>query len=449
MGIPTVTIAREGFARVVANAFLGMNFPAEAPMVVYPVEMFLYSSNLTSLEQKIDELIAGLTKWKPEKIQEKKVIIPPKVRVGGQDYEEAVANMNNLFLRKMWSDGLPVVPPTKERVNWLLTGTDLPPDKVVAKILPRGGIVTVETIAVNLAMAGGRPEYMPVLIASIEAISIPEFGQHKKSSSTNSVYLAVVVNGPMTKQIRLGSGYGCLGPDPLHPAGASIGRAIRFLLQDAGGAIPGIVTMAIFGGSARYTNAVFAEDEDGLPSDWESLNVEQGFLRWSNTVTTLFVNSATNIACAETGDKESGLETLSMTAAVIGIPNASYWVQWPNDPKAVAGILLMARGTAQGLSRLGWCKKEVMAYLWENSKVPASKMNQLIRTYIKQDPMPISMSPNGIKIVVAGGLQSGHLMWLQVGCSPQQPASTEMKLPANWEELLMKAKEDLGPLPEN
>ena len=453
MGIPTVTVTREGFSQVVGNAFAGMKFPAEAPHVAYPIGMFLPGSDLTPLEGKKDELIAGLTKWKPN-MKDKKVITPPRLRVEGQNYEEAVDNINNLFLRNMWSDGLPIRPPTKERVDWLLTGVDISPDKEIAKILPRGGMVTVETIAVNLAMAGGRPEYMPVLIASIEAISAPQSQHHRMNSTTCSTYPAVIVNGPITKQIRLNSGYGCLGPDPLHPAGASIGRAIRFLLQDAGGAIPGIGTMSIYGGPARYTNVVFAEDEAGVPINWETFNVEQGFPQGSNVVTIYPVASTTNIIGSEVGDKESGLECLKIAAGVMGIPNGNYWLTAYN-PEGAAGILLMARGTAQALSKLGWAKQEVKSYLWENSKVPASKVARRVKEImsrngiIKQDPIPISMSPKGIKIVVAGGLQSGHMMWLQVGHGPEQLTSTEMKLPANWDELLRKAEEDLGPLPVN
>ncbi|MFC1989370.1 hypothetical protein ACFLVW_02210 [Chloroflexota bacterium] len=453
MGIPIVVVTREGFPPVVANAFTGMGFPAEASMVVYPIPMFIPGSDLTPIEEKLDDLIDGLTKWKP-KAEGKKVIIPPKVRVEGKDYEEAFANVNKLFLRNKWSDGLPIIPPTKERVKWLLTGTDLPPDKVVASILPRGGIVTVETIAVNLAMAGGQPEYMPVLIAAIEAISNPQFQHHRMNATTSSVYPVVIVNGPIAKQVRFNSGYGCLGPDPAHPAGASIGRAIRFLLQDAGGAIPGKGTMSIFGGPARYTSIVFAEDEDGVPSDWEPLNVEQGFPRGSNTVTTYAVASTTNVVGGAAGDKASALETLNKAAGVMGIPNGNYWGRTSYNPEGAAGILLMARGTAQGLSRLGWSKEEVKAYLWENSKVPKSEAAGWHRLELPDaeqifihDPMPISMSPRGIKIVVAGGWQSGHTYWMQVGIAPKRLVSVEIKLPANWDMLLKKAEEDLGPLP--
>ncbi|MFC1966255.1 hypothetical protein ACFLWI_04845 [Chloroflexota bacterium] len=450
-----MTVTRDGFPSVVANAFAGMGFPAEAAMSMYPLEMFIPGSDLTPIEGKMDELIAGLTKWKPE-AKEKKVITPSKIRVEGKDYEEAVANVNKLFLRNMWSEGLPITPPTDRLVQWLLTGTDLSPDKVVAKIMPRGGIVTVETIAANLAMAGGRPEYMPVLLAAVEAIGAPQSVHHRMNSTTCSVYPVVVVNGSVAKQIRLASGYGCLGPDPRHPSGASIGRAIRLLLQGAGGAVPGIGTMAIFGGPARYTSIVFAEDEDNLPSGWGPLSVEQGFPRGSNAVTTYAVASTTNIVGGEAGDKESALISLNQAACFMGIPNANYFGRHTYNPEGAAGILLIAGGTAQWLSKLGWSKDEVKAYLWENSKIPASELARLVQPgktmsiqfkKILRDPMPISMSQKGIKIVVAGGMQSGHMMWLQVGCCPEQLVSAEVKLPTSWNQLLKKAEEELGPAP--
>ena len=431
---------------MVANAFASIGFSADASQVIYPVNMFIPGSDLTPIEQKMDALIAGLTKWVP-KIEVKGTITPPKIRVEGNDYEEAIVNVNKLFLQNRWGDGLPITPPTERLVNWLLTGTNLPRDKVVARILPRGGIATVETIAVNLGMAGGRPEYLPVLLAAVEAITAPASEHHRMNTTTCSVYPVVIVNGPITKQIRLGSGYGCLGPDPLNPAGASIGRAIRLLLQDAGGALPGIGTMSIFGGPARYTNIIFAEDEDGMPHDWEPLNVEQGFLRGSSTVTSYAVSSTSNILGTEAGDEQSVSGCLNRIAAFIGVPNANYWLD-NFSPEGAAGILLMACGTAQGLSKLGWSKDKVKTFLWENSKVPFSKIGSnvypLARDNIKQDPMPISVNPRGIKIVVAGGLQSQHAMWLQVGCCPERLTSAEIKLPSNWDDLLNRSEEDMG-----
>ena len=120
-------------------------------MYEFPMEMFVSGSDLTPLKENIDKVIYGLTQWKP-KIAKKGVYYPEMVTVKGKDYKDAVNQMNTLFLMNMWSDGLPIVPPTKEQVDWILTGTDLSRDTVVGegKILTRGGISTVEALAVNL-----------------------------------------------------------------------------------------------------------------------------------------------------------------------------------------------------------------------------------------------------------------------------------------------------------
>lgn len=442
-------VTREGgFLNVVENSFAAGGLPAEASQVVYPVDMFVPNSDLSPIEKRLDELVAGLTRWKPQK-GAKEEVAPQRITVEGRDFEEAVANVNKLFLRNLWSDGLPLMPPTEKRVKWILTGTDLPPDKVVMKIRPRGRIATVETVAVNLAMAGGRPEYMPVLLAALAAIGDAHFSHELMNATTCNVCPVVVINGPVARQIRLSSGYGCLGPDPLHPAGASIGRAIRLLLQNVGGAIPGTGTMSIHGGPARFTNVVFAEDEEGLPSDWQPMSVEQGFRVGSNTVTAYAVSGVVNVPGGEVGDKETALATLNRAAGAMAVPNGNYWIQ-PYNPEGAAGIFIMARGAAQGLSKSDWSKEKVKTYLWENSKIPVAKLGPAISAWwvpgkrIARDPMPITMSPKGIKIVVAGGLQSGHMVWLQVGCCPQKLTSALIQLPPNWDELLKQAEDDLG-----
>ena len=107
--------------------------------------------------------------------------------------------------------------------------------------------------------------------------------------------LAAVVNGPIGNQIRLNAGYGCLGPDPHHPAGACIGRAVRLTQQNVGQAIPGSGSMAVYGGPMKFTNVVFAEDEEGLPEGWEPLSVERGFVKGNNVITIHTIATSTNI----------------------------------------------------------------------------------------------------------------------------------------------------------
>lgn len=450
-------VTREGFSTVVDNAFASLGFPAQSAHYEFPSNMFLPGSDLTPIKENIAKIIDGLTRWE-SKTKEPGEVKPPKIMVEGEDYQEAMANMNNLFLRNMWSDGLPIIPATDERVEWILTGTDLPRDSLVGTgaILPRSGKATVEMLAVCLAMAGGRPEYLPVLIAVIEAITDPIFSHEAFNTTTGGTAPMVIVNGPVAKQIRLNRGYGCLGPSSEFPAGASIGRAIRFILMNLGGAIPGSGTMSIHGGPGRYTGLVFAEDEDGLPSDWPPLNTEQGFPRGSNTITAhvvdLYGEVWEGVAITEEEAEYNLMDWAESMAYPIHFP---YWHQF-RDPAGGPGYLVITAHTARELSKLGWSKDKVKAFLWEHTKIPDSKrlrtcveqalrVGDLPKEYI-QDPMPIARSLENIKIVVAGGAASTHSYWLRVGQRGQRVAR-EIKLPADWDKLIKESIEDLGPIP--
>lgn len=452
-----MAVTRQGFTQVVANALAGMGFPAESPSIhEFPMPMFDNGSDLTPLRENLDKIVYGLTKWQP-KITSKGVFTPPMITVQGKDYQDALRNMNSLFVKNLWSDGLPLEAATKERVDWILTGTDLPRDTVIAQaVAPRGGIATVESIAVNLAMAGGRPEYLPVLIASMAAITDPSFGLQALNSTTCSVIPAIVVNGPIARQIRLGSGYGLLGPDPQHPAGEAIGRALRLIQQNMGGAIPGTGTMAIFGGM-RSINAVFAEDEEGLPKGWKSLAEERGFKREQNVVTATPISSMTNILWGF-GTKETNNQALMMMAKIMGTPNRNAWIATPEvfaSPNHSTGIALIPRGTAAALAEAsGYSKLDVKTFLWQNSKLPwatavATGLSNNAKNYglPEGQDIPITPKPDQITIVIAGGDQSGHGYWMQEGHSNYTVTSQEVKLPKNWNALLKQAETDLGPLP--
>ena len=431
---------------------------------MFPSNTFLPGGDLTPIKENIDRILDGLTKWEP-KTKEKGVVKLPKITVEGEDYPEAMAKMNNLFLRNLWSDGLPMLPPTTERVDWILTGTDLSRDTIVGggNIQPRGGITSVEMIAVCLAMAGGRPEYLPVLIAATEAMTHPQVVLSAWSTTTGPTTPVVIVNGPVAKQIRLNRGYGCLGPSSEFPAGVSIGRAIRFLLMNLGGAIPGRGTMSLYGGPGRYGGLVFAEDEDRLPPDWEPLNVEQGYPRGSNSLTFHVVDQTGQVWLGQSITKEDTMNSLNDWARTMAV-TAQFptWQQWWH-PAGAPGYLLICCSTAQGLSELGWSKEKVKVYLWEHARCHDSDpigwsgetLKEMIERLVKQGglpkeyvqwPLPIAQRPENIKVVVCGGRQGGHSYWLQ---ADQRGVSNtaEIKLPANWDLLLRKTEEDLGEIP--
>ena len=423
-------------------------------MVTFPIDPFLVGSDISPIGQKFEHFLAGLTSWRP-RADKTGMSEPPKLAIEANGFEQALDKMNRQFLANMWGDGLPLNAATDDRVEWILKGTDLPRDHVVGKVMPRGGIATVETIAVSLAMAGGRPEYLPVLIAAMEAILDPEMDHDKWQATSGSTFPVVIVNGPIANQIRLNSGFGLLGPDPRHPAGASIGRAIRLLQQNAGGALPGIGTMAMFGGM-RYTNAVFAEDEEGMPDGWIPVCTDKlGLAPGTNAVTVYVATGASNIMRRGVGKEqadEEGLQSLHRVARYLRSPSPHYTHGWAHG---TPGGLLMSRVVARQLAGLGWTQQKIKTFLWEKSQIAAAEVREVgLKQWIEQaddpetiasatmDPWPITRTPEQLILGVAGGYHPTHNFWMQAW-SPNI-AGGEIRLPAGWDALIAQADEDLG-----
>jgi hypothetical protein len=181
-----------------------------------------------------------------------------------------------------FSDGLPLVPPTPERVMAMLGGTHRGAQDVVAEIPPHMGVATVEKIAINAVMAGCKPEYLPVVIAAVEAACTDEFNIHGVMATTMGATPVMVVNGPIRKQIGMNDSLGALGTG--NRANATIGRAVRLAIRNIGGAKPGDIERSTLGNPMKFTMC-FAEREERSP--WEPLHVERGFAR-EDSVVTLF-----------------------------------------------------------------------------------------------------------------------------------------------------------------
>jgi len=331
----------------------------------------------------------------------------------------------------------------------------LPRTHVLSKFPPRGGVTTIETCAIALAMAGGRPEYLPVLVAAVDACLDKESGFDQLQATSGGPFPAVIVNGSIRKQVRLNSGFGCLGPDPQRPAGASIGRALRLLQQNVGGALPGTGTMAIYG-AMRYTNAVFGEDEESLPPGWLPHGAERhGFAPGSNSVSLVFASGVTNIrrrgAKKETPEEDI-LNGLHRMADFMRTPNLAALAGYE---KGTPGIMMIPPVVAQTMAGLGWTKQSVRDFLWEHSKIPLEQMrragapawieidaNPVTRASIDLDPWPICTKPDNIVFLVAGGSHPTHSQWLQAH-SPRVTGRT-ITLPESFDRLLSDADRDLG-----
>lgn len=179
-----------------------------------------------------------------------------------------------------WTDGLPVVPPTAERVERMLAGTTRPRDEVLGQVPPDYAECTVEKVAVNAVMAGCLPEYLPLVLATVEAALEPAFNWHGLAATTYFSGPVVIVNGPICQRIGMNSGMNALGQG--NRANATVGRALHLVLRNVGGARPGEVDRATLGNPGKYTFC-FAEDEAGSP--WTSLAVERGVAAGSSAVT--------------------------------------------------------------------------------------------------------------------------------------------------------------------
>ena len=181
-----------------------------------------------------------------------------------------------------FSDGLPLVPPTPERVMRMLAGTSRAPQDVVAQMPPNMGEATVEKIAINAVMAGCKPDYLPVVIAAVEAMCTDEFNIHGVMATTMGASPVMVVNGPIRERLGMNSGLMALGTG--NRANATIGRAVRLAVRNIGGSKPGGTDRSTLGSPMKFTMC-FAEREDRSP--WSPLHVERGF-KADESVVTLF-----------------------------------------------------------------------------------------------------------------------------------------------------------------
>jgi hypothetical protein len=219
----------------------------------------------------VDEIIAGLTKPLTKEESGGGFIQRPIPRLIGADTPD---NLQRLFKENGWTDYLPIVLPTEEKVAEMLKGTRHKPDEVVGAMRPspphEAWEFTVEKVAINAVMAGAKPEHLPVILA------IASTGETSLFTSTNSWARMVVVNGPIRNEIKMNAGIGALGP--FNEANAVIGRAWTLISKNLGnGGKPGVNYMGTQGNNLNYNNVCIPEKEESLPKGWKPLHVQKGF----------------------------------------------------------------------------------------------------------------------------------------------------------------------------
>ncbi len=337
--------------------------------------------------------------------------------------EGSIYDVNSFFFDRGWSLGLPVLPPTPYRVAWMLTGTTLKPDMIIGLVPPRMGLLTVELAAVHAVMAGCRPEYMPVLIAVLQAMLEPEANWRGAATTTATTAGLIIINGPIVKEIGIAASQGSAGAD--HHPNASIGYAISLIADVVGGARSPSPDKSTLGAPADFVPWIFGENEEALPRGWQSLHEQRGFSRGDDVVTFMAVYPPVE-----------NIDHWSATAE----EHLRWWANLVSPLTAVGGpceVSQMERDYIIGLgpehaaliAECGWTQAAFKKEFWERVRRPLSawpKAGPHMETLVqKMGPVtpetliPVTIRPDQFLTVIAGGAgKHSHYFAPFPRCSP-------------------------------
>ena len=311
---------------------------------------------------------------------------------------------HDMALDQGWSDGLPVVTPTYQRVSSFIDSINVNPATCVAGIPPANGKATHEKLIVNAVMAGCMPQHFPIIKAAVQALVHPDFKLDYTQVTTSPVSTMVVVNGPITDTCGMNSSTNALGPG--NRANACIGRALRLILQNIGGAVPGKVDMATLGQPLKYTFC-FAENESASP--WGPIAEQFGINRGKDAVTVVPAAGIFEIRDSVSESASELLQTLAESMTPIGIVG-------PSGKAAIDGVvtIVLAPEHAHILAYGGLNRVQVQEELWQRAQIDVGRLSESNRQALGAtrkakgllsdfNHLPITTSYQNILLIVAGG----------------------------------------------
>src|SRR5262247_2930430 len=251
-----------------------------------------------------------------------------------------------------WTDGLPVVPPTEDRVTMMLAAARLDPKQEIAYITNRSVSITAEKVAVNAVMAGCKPEYMAVVVAAVEGIADPAWSYHGPGTSTAGAAVLMIVNGPIARRLDINSGDNLFGPG--WRASLTIGRAVRLVMRNVCGSRPGLLDRGTLGHPGKLSY-VIAENEGESP--WTPLHVERGFRAEQSTVTVIASDAPNQFYNQLSNTAEGVLTTLADNMRVSGqvMGQSTY-------------VVVLAGEHMRTIANDGWDKKRIRQFLFDHTQ---------------------------------------------------------------------------------
>lgn len=446
LGIPTVTLACDGF--VMSGGFIAKaeGFP-NLPFAAHPGHVNTTDNDQVyknASELMSHQVVKGLTVQpadaRPLREPAKKDII----------FSGTFEDVNEFYYSREWSEGLPIVPPTIEKIEAFLGFTNRDPDEVIGILKPENREATVWNIAANGVMCGCRPEYMPILIAIVEAMCEPEFA-HQNLGHTPGTEILIVLNGPIIKDLKFNYTQGVLRPG--FQANTSIGRFWRMYLRNVCGFLPHKTDKACYGDNFRM---VLAENEEYLEEvGWEPFSVDRGFNKGDNIVTVL--------SCTEkTQAIEAGWPTVE--GILLNIENRiadnQIFIQFFFRGDITKPMIVLSPCIVDSFVKEGYTKDMIRQHIWENAKLRLTNLSgRMVERFQKgiedghwpehigsskeiRDDVLIKMfaAPEDLSIVVSGDPARDHVLVVSQNGFMGYPTSKKIELPENFYDLLKTKK---------
>ena len=306
---------------------------------------------------------------------------------------EDVADAIEFCFQQGWTDGLPVIPPTADRVQKMLEAARLDPKQEIGYVAHRAVSITAEKVAINAVMAGCKPEYLPVVVAAVEGIADPRWSYHGPGTSTAGAAVLMIVNGPIARALDVNAGDNLFGPG--WRANLTIGRAVRLVMRNVCGSLPGLLDRGTLGHPGKLSY-VIAENEQDSP--WTPLHVERGFRADQSTVTVMAAEAPHQFYNQLSPAAEGVLTTLADDMRISGnVMGQSHY------------CLVLAGEHMRTIAGSGWDKKRIRQFVWERTHNSHAHLKQTQRMSGDLGPgdetrmRPLVASPDDILVVAAGG----------------------------------------------
>ena len=332
------------------------------------------------------------------------ILSPKQTLVAGKDTVEQEVDLIEWYFEQGWTDGLPIVPPTPEKVAQIVEQLGGEPDTLETRVPPRWGNLTRELLAINMTMAGCKPEYALVVRAAMLAMCDSHFNLNGIQATTHMAAPLLVVNGPIRDEIGMNGGCNVFGSG--NRANATIGRAIRLILLNVGGGFPGELDKSTLGQPGKYTFCI-AENEEASP--WVPYHVEQGYASEDSTVFVIGVEGPHSVTNHVADDPEGILDSIASSMSTIAHNNAV---------SSGSCAVVVGPEHAATIAKYDWTRNDVRSYLWMNTKNTFGDIsfhgrygkiyNRNLPRWYKREPearVPIVPRPDDIHLFVAGGEQ--------------------------------------------